>query len=82
MLVCSVFGDSVGCVEYAASYDTQEIMSLGGFLMWNNYSVYGRRVRLNIYVRFRSDMCKFLDRDSVMIFLLLLCVVSIGMSFY
>ena len=57
-------------------------MSLGGFLMWNNYSVYGRRVRLNIYVRFRSDMCKFLDRDYVMIFLLLLCVVSIGMSFY
>ena len=38
------FGDAVGCVEAAASDDIQEIMSLGGCLMWNNIAVFGGRV--------------------------------------
>ena len=58
----SVFGDAVGCVEAATSYDTQEITYLGGCLMWTDATVYGGRVCLKIFVRVWSDMWKSLER--------------------
>ena len=39
MLGSSSFGDSLGCVEDAASENIQEIISLGGSLMWNDAAV-------------------------------------------
>ena len=41
---------------------------LGGYLMWNNASVYGERVRLDIFVRVWLDMWKYLERKYAMIF--------------
>ena len=46
MLGISGFGDSFGCVEDAASDNTQEIISLGGSLMWNDAAVCGGRMEL------------------------------------
>ena len=42
----SGFGDSVGCVDAAASDDIQEITFMVGCLMWNNAAVCGGRIRL------------------------------------
>ena len=41
---------------------------MGGCLMWNNADVCGGRVRLNIFEGVWSDMWKFSDRESAMIF--------------
>ena len=68
LLGFSVFGDAVGCVKADASENTCEIRSLGGFLMWNNSSVSGGRVRLNIFVRISYYMWKSLERESAVIF--------------
>ena len=42
----SGFGDSVGCVDAAASEDIQEIKFLVGCLMWNDAAVCGGSIRL------------------------------------
>ena len=42
----SGFGDSVGCIDAAASYYIQEITFLVGCLMWNDAAVCGGRIRL------------------------------------
>ena len=39
LLGCSGFGDAVGSVNAAARYDFQEIMFMGGCLMWNDAAV-------------------------------------------
>ena len=43
----SGFGDSIGCVEAAASNDIQEIVFLGGCLMCNDAAVCGDRIWLD-----------------------------------
>ena len=48
----SGFGDSFGCVEDAASDNTQEIIFLGGGLVWNDAAVCGGRMELNILKRY------------------------------
>ena len=64
----SGFGYSVGCIEADTSDDTQEIMSLGRCLMWNDAVVFGGRVKLNSFVRVWSYMWKSLDMESAMMF--------------
>ena len=51
LLGYSSFGDSLGRVEDAASDNIQEIISLGGSLMWNDAAVLGGRTELNVFVR-------------------------------
>ena len=68
LLGCSGFGNAVGSVKASASNVIQEIMFLGGCLMWNDATVYGGRFWLNIYVSVWSDMWNSCDRDSAMIF--------------
>ena len=46
LLGCSSFGYSIGHVKDAASDNTQEIISLGGSLMWNDAAVCGGRMEL------------------------------------
>ena len=62
------FGDVVGCVEPSASDYVQGITFLGGCLMWNNAAVYGGRIRLNFFVSVWSDMWKYRERESAMVF--------------
>ena len=64
----SGFGNDVGYVEDDASNDIQEIISLGGCLVWKDSAVYGGRVRLKYFMRFWLDIWKSLKRDSTMIF--------------
>ena len=52
----SGFGNDVGYVEDDASNDIQEIISLGGCLVWKYSAVYGGRVRLEFFVRVWLDM--------------------------
>ena len=68
LLGCSGFGYAVGCVEDEASDDIQEIISLGGCLMWNNAAVCGGRVRLDFFVRVCLDMWRSLERESTIMF--------------
>ena len=68
LLGCSGFGDAVGCVEAEYSNDIQEIMFLGGCLMWNNADVYGDRIRLKFFVSVWSDMWKSREREYAMMF--------------
>ena len=46
LLGCSGFGDFLGIVEDAASDNIQEIIYLGGTLMWNDSDVCGGRIEL------------------------------------
>ena len=46
----SGFDDAVGCIEATASDGIQEIMSLGGCLVWNDVAVCGGRVQLIFFV--------------------------------
>ena len=50
MLGISGFGDSFGCVEDAASDNTQEIIVLVVGLMWNETTVCGGRMELKVLV--------------------------------
>ena len=43
---CSVFGNSLGCVDDADGANIQEILSMGGSLMWNDSTVWGGRMEL------------------------------------
>ena len=49
-------GDAVGSVEAAASNNIQEIMLLGGCLMWNDAAVCGGRIWLKYFVSVWSDL--------------------------
>ena len=42
----SGFGNPLGHVEDEANVNIQEIISLGGSLMWNNAAIYGGRMEL------------------------------------
>ena len=68
MIRCSGFGNAVGCVKSAASDDTKEIKSLCGCLMGNNAAFYGGRLWLKPFVRFWSDMWKYIERKFAVIF--------------
>ena len=68
MLDRSGFGYAVGCVKSDASSDIQEIASLGGCLMWKNAVLCGGRVRLKYFLRVWSDMWKYFERESAMMF--------------
>ena len=78
----SKIGDAVGCVQAAASEDTQEITYLGGCLMWNYSAVCGCRVRLKIFWGSVLVCGNTLRGITQWCFLFLWCVVSIGMSRY
>ena len=52
----SGFGNSVGSVEAASSDDIQEIMFLGGYLMWNYAVVCCGRILLKTFVSVWSDL--------------------------
>ena len=64
----SGFGDAVGCVDDDNSNDIQDITFLGGFSMWNDAAVCGGRIWLKVFVSVWSDMWKYRERESVMIF--------------
>ena len=67
----SGFGDAVGSVKAAASYDIQEIMILGSSLMWYDAAVCCGNIWLKMFVRVWSDLWKSLERESAMMFLFL-----------
>ena len=74
LLGCSGFGDAVGSVEADASDDIQEITFLGRCLMWNNAAVCCGKIWLKMFVRVWSDLWKSLERESVMMFsVILMC---------
>ena len=74
MIGCSCFGDDIGSVETAASNYIQEIMLLGGCLMWNDAAVCGGRIWLKKIVSVWSDLWKSRERESSMMFYVpLLC---------
>ena len=50
LLSRSGFGDTVGSVKDAANNDIQGILFLGGCLMWNDATVYGGKICLEIFV--------------------------------
>ena len=62
----SGFGDAVGSVEAAVSNDIQEIILLGGCLMWDNAAVCCGRIWLKCFVSVWSDLWKSLERESAM----------------
>ena len=64
----SGFVDAVGSVEAAASYDIQEMIFLGIFLMWNNAAVCCGKIWLKFFVRVWSDLWKSIERESAMMF--------------
>ena len=68
MLGRSGFGDAVESVKAVASNDIQEIMFLGGCLIWNDADVCGGRIWLNKFVSIWSDLYKSLERESTMMF--------------
>ena len=68
LIGCIGFDDAVGSVKAAASNDIQEITFLGGCLMWNDADVYGGRIWLNFFVSVCSDLWKYLERESTMMF--------------
>ena len=47
----SGFGNSFGCVKYDASDNIQEIIFLGGGLIWNDAAVCGGRMELIFFAR-------------------------------
>ena len=51
LLGCSGFGDSSVCVEDDDSENIQEIIFMGGGLMWNDEALCGGRMELKILVR-------------------------------
>ena len=59
--------DYFGCVYDTDSDNSQEVISLGSGLMWNDADVYGGRIVLEMFVRDLSDRWKSLDIESVMI---------------
>ena len=61
-------------VEADTGYDIQEIMFMGGCLMWNDSAV----CRGSMW----SDLWKSCEKESSIMFLFLYFVVSIGMSCY
>ena len=72
-LICrSGFGDSFGRVNYAASDNTQEVISLGGVLTWNDAAVCGGRMDLNIVVRDLSERWVSLESETAMMLLVTL----------
>ena len=52
----SGFGDAVGIVKAAASYDIQEITFVGSCLIWNNAAVCCGKIWLKFFVRVWSDL--------------------------
>ena len=62
----SGFVDAIGSVEAAASDDIQDIMFLGGCLMWNNATVFCGRIWLKKFLSVWSDLWKSLEKDSAM----------------
>ena len=64
----SGFGDAVGSVKAASIDDIQEITFLGGCLMWKNAAVYCGRIWLKYFASVWSDLWKFLERESAMMF--------------
>ena len=59
---------AVGIVEADASDDIQDITFLGGFLMWKNANVCCGGIWLKCFVCFWSDIWKYLERESAMMF--------------
>ena len=68
LLGCIGFGDSVRSVEAVASNDIQETTFLSGCLMPNNAAVCCGRIWLKCFVSVWSDLWKYLERESVMMF--------------
>ena len=68
MLGLSGFGDAVGYVEAEASDNINKIMFLCSCLMWNDAAVCGGRIWLNFFVSVWSDMWKYRERESAMMF--------------
>ena len=66
LLGCSGFGDSLGHVENAASDNIQEVISMGGSLMWNYATVCGGIFDLTFIceriiwdVEFPREQCRY-----------------------
>ena len=68
LLGYSGFVDAIGSVEAAASDYIQEITFLGSCLMCNDAAVCCGRIWLNFFVRVWSDLWKFLERESAIMF--------------
>ena len=65
---CGGFIYYFSCVYDDASKNIQEVISMGRGLIWNDATVYGGRMDMKILVRYLSDMWKFFDIDSSIIF--------------
>ena len=78
LLGCSGFGDSFGCVDYAASNNIQEVISLGSGLMWNYDAVYGGKMDLKIIARDLYERGKSFESEYAIMFLVPLIFRSIG----
>ena len=68
ILGCSVFVNSVGSIEAAASDAIQEITFLGSCLMYDDAAVCGGRTRLKTFVSVSSNIWKYRERESAIIF--------------
>ena len=64
----SGFENDVGSVEADARNDIQEITLLGGCLMWNDATVCGGKIRLNVFVSVWYNLWKSRERESAMMF--------------
>ena len=64
----SGFGNAVGSFEAAASNDIQETMFLGICLIWNNAAFCCGKIWLKMFARVWSDLGKYLERESAMMF--------------
>ena len=68
LLGISIFGNSLGHDKDAASENIQEIIYLGGILMWNDAAFWGDRMEFKLIVRDWYDILTFLESESVMMF--------------
>ena len=64
----SGFENDVGSVEADARNDIQEITLLGGCLMWNDATVCGGKIWLNVFVSVWYNLWKSCERESAMMF--------------
>ena len=64
----SGFGNSFGSVKDDASYNIQDIISLGSGLMWSDADVCGGRMGLKILIRELSEMWESLGNEYDMMF--------------
>ena len=68
LIGCSGFGDAVGSVEAASSNDIQETTFLGDCLIRKDAAVCCGRIWLKCFISVWSDLWKYLERESAMMF--------------